>query len=113
MKEGYVTAKWSKFSVSGAPGTGISSFLNMLYNEDPSHCHNSTPVIAAKEPRIISATVGDDSMWRKIDHESLKAIIAQGVKHSIRPHKPKESLRNQLITQQKKHQTVMTLNHQL
>ena len=22
MKEGYVTAKWTKFSVSGAPGTG-------------------------------------------------------------------------------------------
>ena len=92
MKEGYVTAKWSKFSVSGAPGTGKSSFLNLLYNEDPPHCHSSTPVIAAKEPRIISATVGDDSEWRKIDHESLKAIIAQGVKHSVRPHKPKESL---------------------
>ena len=92
MREGYVTAKWSKFSVSGAPGTGKSSFLNLLYNEDPPHCHSSTPVIAAKEPRIISATVGDDSVWRKIDHESLKAIIAQGVKHSIRPIKPKESL---------------------
>ena len=92
MKEGYVTAKWSKFSVSGAPGTFQSSFLNLLYNEDPPHCHSSTPVIAAKEPRIISATVGDDSVCRKIDHESLKAIIAQGVKHSVRPHKPKESL---------------------
>ena len=92
MKEGYVTAKWSKFSVSGAPGTGKSSFLNLLYNEDPPHCHSSTPVIAAKEPRIISATVSDDSVWRKVDHKSLKAIITQGVKHSIRPHKPKESL---------------------
>ena len=88
MKEGYVTAKWTKFSVSGAPGTGKSTFLSLLYNEDPPDCHTSTPVIAVKEPRIISATVGDDSVWRKIDHESLKAIIAQGVKHSIRPLKP-------------------------
>ena len=88
MKEGYVTAKWSKFSVSGAPGTGKSSFLNLLYNEDPPDCHNSTPVIVAKEARIISATVGDDSMWNKVDHESLKEIITQGVKHSVQPHKP-------------------------
>ena len=62
MKEGYVTAKWSKFSVSGAPGTGKSSFLNLLYNEDPPDCHNSTPVIGAKEARIISAIVGNDSV---------------------------------------------------
>ena len=88
MKEGYVTAKWTKFSVSGAPGTCKSTFLSLLYNEDPPDCHTSTPVIAVKEPRIISATVGDDSVWRKIDHESFKAIIAQGVKHSIRPLKP-------------------------
>ena len=88
MKEGYVTAKWTKFSVSGSPGTGKSSFLNLLYNEDPPDCHNSTPVIAAKEPRIISAIVGDDSMWNKVDHESLKEIITQGVKHSVRPLKP-------------------------
>ena len=88
MKEGYVTAKWTKFSVSGAPGTGKSSFLNLLYNEDPPECHNSTPVIAAKEARIISATVDDDSMWNKVDHESLKERITQGVKHSVRPLKP-------------------------
>ena len=90
MKEGYVTAKWTKFSVSGAPGTGKSSFLNLLYNEDPPDCHISTPVIAAKEARIIAATVGDDSVWNKVDHESLKEIITQGVKHSIRPLKPDE-----------------------
>ena len=46
MKEDYVTTKWTKFSISGAPGTGKSSFLNLLYNEDPPDCHNSTAVIA-------------------------------------------------------------------
>ena len=88
MKEGYVTVKWTKFSVSGSPGTGKSSFLKLLCNEDPPDCHNSTSDIDAKEARIISATVGDDSVWRKINHGSLKKIIAQGVKHSIRSHKP-------------------------
>ena len=90
MKEGYVTAKWTKFSVSGAPGTGKSSFLKLLYNEDPPGCHISTPVIKTREARIIHATKGDDSMWRKIDHESLKTKITQGIKHSIRPHKPEK-----------------------
>ena len=76
MKEGYVTVKWTKFSVSGAPGTGKSSFLNLLYNEDPPDCHTSNPVITAKEARIISATVGDDSVWKKIDHETLNPFRA-------------------------------------
>ena len=85
MEEGYVTTKWTKFSISGAPGTGKSSFLKLLFNEDPPDCHNSTPVILAKEARIIPASVGDNSMWRKIDHESLKTMIAKGVNDSIRP----------------------------
>ena len=84
MKEGYVTVKWTKFSVSGAPGTGKSSFLNLLYNEDPPDCHNSTPIIAVKD-----TTVGDDSVWRKTDLDSLKRVIALGIiDHSIQPIKP-------------------------
>ena len=78
--------------VSGAPGTGKSSFIKLLYNENPPNCHNSTLVIAPKEVRIISAAVGKDSVWRKIDHESLEAIIAKGVKLSILRLKPKETL---------------------
>ena len=92
MKEGYVTVKWTKYSVSGAPGTGKSSFLKLLYNEKPPNSHTSTPVIETKEARILFTTADDDFMWREMDHESLKAIIARGIKHSIRPHKPKESL---------------------
>ena len=114
MKEGYVTVKWTKFSVSGAPGTGKSSFLNLLYNEDPPDCHNSTQVITAKEARIISATVGDDFVWRKIDHKTLKEIIAQGIKHSIRPHQPKESLEESIDhpTYSENFESSTTLRHQ-
>ena len=89
MKEGYVTAKWSKFSVSGAPGTGKSSLLKLLYNEPPPEHHDSTSLVATHEARkveIIPSTIGDDSVWTKIDHNSLKEMIAQGVKDSIRHH---------------------------
>ena len=82
MKEGYVTVKWSKFSVSAAPGTGKSSFLKLLYNEPPPEHHKSTSVVATHEARkveIILSTIGDNFVWTKIDHNSLKEMIAQGV----------------------------------
>ena len=89
MKEGYVTAKWSKFSVSGAPGTGKSSFLKLLYNEPSPEHHDSTSVVATHEARnleIISSAVGDKYVWTKIDYTSLKEMITQGVKDGIRHH---------------------------
>ena len=93
MKEGYVIAKWTKFSVSGPPGTGKSSLLRILFNEPPPDCHNSTPVVAVHEPRrveitsAIASTQQTGSFWKKIDHESLKAMIAQGIKDEIRHRK--------------------------
>ena len=51
MKEGYVDAKWTRFSVSGAPGTGKSSFLRFLYNGDPPVHHDSTSVVVPQEAR--------------------------------------------------------------
>ena len=90
MKEGYVIAKWTKFSISGPPGTGKSSLLRMLFNEPPPDCHNSTPVVAVHEPRrveitsAIASTQQTGLFWKKIDHESLKAMIAQGIKDEIR-----------------------------
>ena len=68
MKEGYVTAKWSKFFVSGAPGTGKSSLLKLLYNEPPPEYHDSTSVVATHDARkieIIPSTIGDDSVWHE------------------------------------------------
>ena len=95
MKEGYVTAKWTKFSVSGAPGTGKSSFLKLIYNELPPNHHNSTSVVATYEPRkvdIIPATIGENSLWTKIDHNALKKMIAQGIKEGIRHRKPEKAM---------------------
>ena len=88
MKEGYVTAKWTKFSVSGAPGTGKSSFLKLLYNEDPPIHHDSTPAVKVCEPRKVNITPaikGENySNWIKIEHQSLLEMIAQGINDGIR-----------------------------
>ena len=87
MKQGYVTTKWTKFSVSGAPGTGKSSFLKLLYNDPPPKLHDSTSVVATHKARnveILSSSIDNDSVWTKIDHNSLKKMIAQGVKDAIR-----------------------------
>ena len=92
MKEGYVTAKWTKFSISGAPGTGKSSFLKLLYNEDPPVHHDSTPIVATQEARKVDICCGvnSDSVWTKIDHKSLKKMIAEGIKYGTQHHKPEE-----------------------
>ena len=90
LKEGYVIAKWTKFSVSGAPGTGKSSFLKLLYNEDPPVHHDSTSVIVPQEARQINiscAIIDDDTTWTKINYENIKEIIAQGIKDGVRPSK--------------------------
>ena len=46
-----------------------SQIIKLLYNEDPLDSHSSTQVIATKEARFVFATVTDDSLWRKRDHE--------------------------------------------
>ena len=90
MKEGYVVARWTRFSVSGAPGTGKSSFLRLLYNEDPPVHHDSTSVVVPQEARRISisrAIIDDDTTWTKINYENIKEMIAQGIKDGVRPSK--------------------------
>ena len=51
LLEGFVTTNWTKFSVSGRPGTGKSSFLKLLYNEPSPEHHDSISVIAIHEAR--------------------------------------------------------------
>ena len=63
MKNGFVTVEFSKFSISGAPGTGKSSFLKLLYNDKPSDndkVHNSTNVVVPRPAHAITAIKGDN-----------------------------------------------------
>ena len=52
LKEGHVKVKWTKQSVSGPPGSGKSSFMKLLLNEDPPEYHDSTSVVDVPEVRI-------------------------------------------------------------
>ena len=94
-EEGYVTVKRTKFSLSGPPGTGKSSILKLLFNEEPSIHHHSTPIVQTPEARVLITTAVGKKVeqadtctmyyWEKVDAEYLKAMIVQGIKSEIRP----------------------------
>ena len=87
LNEGYVTVKWTKLTLLGAPGTGKSSVLKLLLGEDPPEYHHSTSVIAAPEVRKVEITGlvgGDSQFWERVNYESLKAMIARTMKGGIK-----------------------------
>ena len=83
LKEGRVTVKYSKFSLSGPPGSGKSSVLKLLNDEDPVLTHDSTPVVAEPTPRQLNTTNlieeggRGDKEWNIVDLKSLKAMAAK------------------------------------
>ena len=88
MKNGFVTVEFSKFSISGAPGTGKSSFLRLLYNDEPSdsdNVHNSTNVVAPRPAHVITAIKGDDqkSSWKIVKPDDIMEIIAGNIKNNM------------------------------
>ena len=88
MKKGFVTAEFSKFSISGAPGTGKSSFLKILYNDKRSNddnIHNSTNVVAPRPVHVMTAIKGDDhkSLWKEVNPDDIKEIIAGNIKNNM------------------------------
>ena len=88
MKKGFVTVEFSKFSISGAPGTGKSSFLKLLYNDEPSdndNDHNSSDAVAPRPAHVITAIKGDDqkSLWKKVNPDDIKEIIAGNIKNNM------------------------------
>ena len=94
LKEGRVKVKWTKLSVSGPPGTGKSSVMKLLLDEDPPDNHKSTPVARVPEIRMVTTTpliVGKESTdssinspaWGKVDPDSMKSILAQAIKKAV------------------------------
>ena len=86
MKEGYVTVKWTKLTLSGPPGTGKSSLLRLLVNQPPLEQHNSTPIIATPEIRIVETSdASEDSEVATVDVTSneCEELEQKSVKASI------------------------------
>ena len=89
LKEGHVNLKWMKQSVSGPPGSGKSSFMKLLLNEDPPDCHHSTPVVAVPEVRMVTAKsliVNEATQsFIKVDIDLLKEMLAKAIKKGVKP----------------------------
>ena len=90
LKEGHVKVKWTKQSISGPPGSGKSSFMKLLLNEDPPEYHHSTPVVVVPEVRMVTTTpliVGKATQSLiKVDIDLLKEMLAKAIKEGVKPH---------------------------
>ena len=110
MKMGFVTAEFSKFSISGAPRTGKSSFLKLLYNDEPSdndNVHNSTNVVVPRPAHVTTAIKGVDHnlLWMKVEPDKVKEIIAGNIKNHM-------EISPELESQQSIEHPVATESHQ-
>ena len=110
MKMGFVTAEFSKFSISGAPRTGKSSFLKLLYNDEPSdndNVHNSTNVVVPRPAHVTTAIKGVDNnlLWMKVEPDKVKEIIAGNIKNNM-------EISPELESQQSIEHPVATESHQ-
>ena len=92
LDEGKITAKYSMFAMSGAPGTGKSSVMNLLLDKPPPESHYSTAVTTAPEIRKVETTTvisgsrltsSNTHFWGKVDQSYLKDMLAKTVKSGL------------------------------
>ena len=92
LDEGKITAKYSMLAMSGAPGTGKSSVMNLLLDKPPPENHNSTPVTTAPEIRKVETisvvtgsrpTSSNTHFWGKVDRSYFKDMLAKTVKSGL------------------------------
>ena len=76
-------------AMSGAPGTGKSSVMNLLLDKPPPENHDSTPVTTAPEIRKVETisvitgsrpTSSNTHFWGKVDRSYFKDMLAKTVK---------------------------------
>ena len=92
LDEGKITAKYSMLAMSGAPGTGKSSVMNLLLDKPPPENHDSTPVTTAPEIRKVETTSvitgsrltsSNTHFWGKVDRSYFKDMLAKTVKSGL------------------------------
>lgn len=103
LEEGFVTIRYSKFCLSGPPGSGKSSFMRLLKNEMPLYQHDSTPFTTVRQ--VNTTSIGesgsqDKAEWRVFDYKTLKAMVAKQLnERPVEYVKPSDST----ISQQERH----------
>ena len=79
-------------AMSGAPGTGKSSVMNLLLDKPPPENHDSTPVTTAPEIRKVEttslitrsrSTSSSTHFWGKVDRSYFKDMLAKTVKSGL------------------------------
>ena len=94
QKKGFVSVKWTSFTLFGASGVGKTSLLNLLLRKKPVTEHHSTPVAKSPEVRLVSKEKHDDEgqvimsdescFWTSADPETMKIKFLQAIKYSVR-----------------------------
>ena len=73
-------------AMSGAPGTGKSSVMNLLLDKPPPENHDSTPVTTAPEIRKVviesKSSSSTTQKWGKLERSCFKDMLAKTVKTS-------------------------------
>ena len=79
-------------AMSGAPGTGKSSVMNLLLDKPPPENHDSTPVTTCPEIRKVETTSviteykptsSNTHLWAKVERSSFKDMLAKTVKSGL------------------------------
>ena len=81
LKKKCIPTRWTKFTILGPPGSGKTSTIKLLLDEDAVQQHDSTPVaVAAKvrEYKIISKDHESrgNKTWRKVETQEVKPYLS-------------------------------------
>ena len=81
LKKKCIRTRWTKFTILGPPGSGKTSTIKLLLDEDAVQQHDSTPVaVAAKvrEYKIISKDHESrgNKTWRKVETQEVKPYLS-------------------------------------
>ena len=80
LMKGFIKTRWTKFTISGPPGSGKTSAIKLLLDEEAVEEHNSTPVAMAAKVRVYNMIAekedvsyqSRDKIWKKV--ETLEEI---------------------------------------
>ena len=74
MKSGRVKSQIGKFLLYGAPGTGKTSFMDMIIGNSPATIRRSTP-LAVRPVAIYQVDMTNNTEWVKLSDEKKKQLV--------------------------------------
>ena len=89
QQKGYITTRWTKFTISGPPGSGKTSAIKLLLDEKVVVQHDSTPVAMAAKVRTYNIIAEKenvrrsthDQIWKKVETPKEISDVDQETDH--------------------------------